>query len=159
MRAALIASLTLIAVAALDVPARTDGSGGVTPSAVYRNGSGVNPRILARRRPPVIGGFITLTLDCSNYPPVVGTTNSMAVIRLHESGHPGLPTRVGEVLVDLRSRAIHSFSTFQFGTINTFNLQIPNDPRLCGLNATVQGMCVGSFSAQLSNAFDMVIGG
>jgi len=153
MRSTLLAS-ALFLVLAVPSLVHAWSPNGVTPSVTRRNGSGVNPILLRHQREPAIGDIFVLKIDCSTFPDPFG----MAYISMNASGIAGLPTRYGELLVDLTSPQYVFIASIQFGTINSYQLQLPNDPVLCGTTATAQGWCQGNGVIQLTNALDIVVG-
>ncbi len=130
---------------------------GQPPDRTWRNGIRVNPNILASRRDPVIGSQFFVILDCSSYSPGI-TGLGLAHVIVQANDHVGILTPYGELLFDPAGQRIELRTQWQFGTINEFWFTLPNDTNLCGIEFVIQGACQGT-RTQLSNAWDMTIGG
>jgi len=142
---------------------RDDGTG-VTTGAAYiyfpaiqagnisRNGSGINALRLTGASAPVLGGQWASDLDCS------GHTPALAILELYSGASRGLVLRGGEVLVDLSSPFLTRVLSAHNGGNVQFSLPVPNDPALCGLAASAQGIVLGAPGYELSNALDLTVG-
>ena len=131
-----------------------------TASMQGRDGSGVNPHSLSSVSLPVLGSAWMATLDCTDQ------GSGLAVLEIRRRASSGPITPFGEVLVSgpVLERVVRAHP----GAVCTLDWAIPFDLALCGLEAHVQGACVGTSPAlhpklrgrriALSNAIDLVLG-
>jgi len=122
-----------------------------------RNGGGSNPSNLNAFNPPVLGTTFRLELDCTVAVPPL---NGLAFLQGRVSTTAGVMTRGGELLLDLSSpRISRQIEVGDNGLVLTPTWSIPpNDPSLCGLPISFQGLCAGGGMLQLSNAIDVRVG-
>lgn len=125
-------------------------SGTCTPAAsTPRNGSGMNPSTLTGSAPR-LGLDWQTSLDCSAHAP------GIAGLYVYQLPANGTPTAFGELLISGAPYA--RFVQAHTGTSVGFVEPLPTDIGLCGLTATVQGVCLGTPGPRLSNAIDVVLG-
>jgi hypothetical protein len=126
-------------------------------SMSVRNGGGGNPTNLLGNHPPILGTSFILNLDCTS---VVSPQNGLALLQGRLSTTAGITTRAGELLINLSSpRLFRQIETGTSGISMIARVDIPpNDPSLCGLPISFQGLCAGGGMLQLSNAIDVRLG-
>ncbi len=131
------------------------GSAGSVPSpaARVRNGSGVNALRLHAAETPRLGRTWSVDLDCGQHSP------GLAVVIGTGAAASGSVTRAGELLIELSgsSRLLLALGSHGGGEV-TFDLRLPDDPQLLGLEASLQAVCLGAPGPELSNALDIVLG-
>ena len=126
---------------------------GAGASATFRNG-GSNPASLTASV-PVLGSQQTFTVDLG------GTTGHASAVVVGYLTPTNFMLPGGQVV--LANGADPGGELFGFGMtpgpLATFQIQVPNDSRLCGTFLVAQGVHVGGIQPfQLSNAMDLVLG-
>jgi hypothetical protein len=126
-------------------------------AASSRNGGGANPTNLSANHAPILSTSFIMTLDCTG---VVPPQNGFALLQGRLSTTAGVKTRAGELLINLSSpRLFRQIETGTSGITMIARVDIPpNDPSLCGLPISFQGLCGGGGMLQLSNAIDTRLG-
>ena len=122
-------------------------------ATVYvRNGSGVNPLILASLSAPSVGGTWSVRVDGTGLAGVRTTllarTRGLAT---------GLPRPSGELLLDPSSPLLLHRLQASTGGFDDFALGIPGDPALLGLTFHVQALVHGATN-RLTNALEVHLG-
>ncbi|HED65378.1 MAG TPA: hypothetical protein ENJ09_07470 [Planctomycetes bacterium] len=122
------------------------------PVTAVRNGSGVNPICLANGTAPAIGTVWSYSVD-----PTVVPGGDYSVVRAQLPG-PGITTSLGEILLDLSSRAL--FTTIRSGAApHQHSIRIPANVELAGLQASIQAVVgVNGLLMQACNAIDFTVG-
>jgi hypothetical protein len=116
-----------------------------------RNGSGLNPQILAQASAPVFGAPWSVTLDCT------GHASGVAAVWGYDRASAGTFLPYGEVLV-AGNRVFELLQPHASGPV-TFTPNLPPPViALIDLPISVQGACSGAPLARLSNALDVLIG-
>jgi FG-GAP repeat protein len=124
-----------------------------------RNGSGLNPRILSSGSWPELGRTWNATLDCSS----VGSGFAVLELRARATSHGFTPH--GEVLVS--GSLFDCLRRPYVGGPSVFDVSVPLELSLLGLDVHVQGSCRGAAAfvgktrtaeGRLSNALDLVLG-
>ncbi|HET6202308.1 MAG TPA: phytase, partial [Planctomycetota bacterium] len=128
-------------------------TGCATAGSTFRNGTGVNPSILANLQAPVLGSVWSSSLDCAGHSP------GSALLFCFSAPWSGLVLPVGEVLVDLSSAYLFTLSAPHTGNVVTFSAPVPPNLLLCGVHLSLQGVVLGAPGPTLSNAIDLVLGG
>jgi len=118
----------------------------------YRTGSGANDFLFINQTVPALGDDWRTNLNCIAHAP------GFAVIFAFSGQGFGLIVSAGEILVDLASPMLLSSIAMHFGGVVSFSIQVPFDSSLCGLTASVQGLCLGAPGPSLSNAIDIQLG-
>lgn len=137
-----------------------DGIGSATeflwsPATAIERTAGSNPSSLTVDAPPVIGTTPTVSLDLG------GTTGHALGGLVGYAGPLTFPLSGGQViLVDLTNPAGELLAQPVLpGPTANWSLALPDDPALCGLAISAQGIHVGGVQPfALSNALDFVLG-
>jgi hypothetical protein len=118
----------------------------------FRNGTGVNPAVLASVEDPRLGTTWTARLDTSGIPgaTVVGIAGHASPLE------PGLPTVYGELLV--RGPRIFGITQPSSGGADDFLVAIPADLSLACTTVHVQGFVQTAAGIRLTNALAVQIG-
>ena len=132
-------------------PGSGTGSCTTVASATLRSGS--NPSLLANLTLPKLGSPWNFELNCTGQP-----SSGVAMVFGYARSSPGVNTASGRLLVDLTSPRLFLLQANHGGGKSAFSLATPVDISFCGLTLTVQGACATPARAQLSTAFDVVLG-
>lgn len=124
----------------------------IDASVTSANGTGINPPNLTSANLPVIGTQWTAFTSSAGYP----GTQLAFLFGVGDSLAP-LPTRFGELLIDLASQPIIESISSIVARKATHSVWIPNDPGLVGLDVHCQSALVGP-SIALCNALDLILG-
>jgi myo-inositol-hexaphosphate 3-phosphohydrolase len=135
----------------IDPPDDVGGTACLQASARVRNGGSVNPLVL-QAGPPRLGQPWSSTLDCTGHGPGNG------VLFGYSRAATGPTVLAGELLVDLASPRFFLLLQPHAGGAVSFQIQVPPESGLCGLAASVQGLCTGAPADRLSNAVDLRFG-
>ena len=124
----------------------------ITASAVLRNDAGgLNPVVYTALNAPMPG----LTYDAT-----IDTTVQSGAAGAFLVGYASpleLPTSFGVVLVNLADPSGILLNEIGLGPLASYSVAIPNDPTLCGLTLSTQGVIFGG-GVSLTNAYDLVVG-
>ncbi|MDF1800854.1 MAG: integrin alpha [Planctomycetota bacterium] len=129
------------------------GSGSPTNPALgsITNGSGINPMCFTSQ-PPVLGQPWVSTIDTS-----VDASALASSIAVYATSSSGIFLPSGELLVDLSSPLLFLASAPVLGPTTTYTAPIPALTALVGLQATAQGLVIGT-NWTLCNAYTMTFG-
>ena len=116
-----------------------------------RNGSGTNPVLFTTTDLPVLGTTFDVEIDAGS----VGSSGLTFVIG-YSAPLAGLPTGVGELLIDVTADFQVLDATVAIGGTASHALAIPNDLALLDLFVYTQGFV--NNPATLTNALDLVLG-
>jgi PKD repeat protein len=123
---------------------------GTRGSAVFRNGSGVNPAIYGVSA-TVLGGSWNADFDLTDFP-----MTTFTFVITYAAGVPGIDHRFGELLVDLGS-TLYFISISASGIPHTQN--VPNNLSFLGLTGHSQGLLyAGGVFTKFTNAAELKIG-
>ena len=120
-------------------------------ASAVRNGSGLNPEILAQSGEPRIGGLWRLDLDCGGHAP------GLAYYLFSSRPLAGAPTGAGELLVDPAGLML-LLGRDHAGNVARQFVGLPVDLSLVNRVVHVQGACSGAPGLALSNALDVQVG-
>jgi len=118
-------------------------------TAVFRNGSGLNPALFSAS-PAVIGGSFTLGIDGAARP-----SATLAIVIGRQQPLSVLPLGGGEILVG--GKKLFSLVLPLQGQASSLTLPMPDDPALVGLPASTQAVLFGG-GIVLTNAYDLRLG-
>ncbi len=124
-----------------------------TNGMVGRNGSGSNPAWYSSTRPAAIAGCWSAEVDATTEP-----TATLGVVVLCDASTPPLPSKWGEILVDLGGLLCQRLRTVDVDGIARFSEAIPNEPTLAGRIVYTQAALLIPGDTQLTNAIDYLIG-
>jgi hypothetical protein len=99
--------------------------------------------------PPVLGGFLHASVD------LAGSGNSAAVVFVSLSPVT-VPLGSGQTLLASLDNA--TFLETRGGPLATWDVRVPNDPRLAGARVTTQAVQIGGAGLHYTNAMDLVLG-
>lgn len=116
-----------------------------------RNGSGVNPAVLLSSDAPVVGTTWIGQVDLG----ALGSTGLTTLVA-YDRDLPGLPSGLGEVLVDPTSDLVLVDTAVEFGGLATHSLQVPFLLSIAGTTLALQAYAVEA--GVLTNALDLVLG-
>ncbi|MAB79772.1 MAG: hypothetical protein CMJ89_10515 [Planctomycetes bacterium] len=123
---------------------------GTRASAVFRNGSGVNPAIYGASS-TVFGGSWNADFDLTDFP-----TTTFTFVITYAAGVPGINTSLGELLIDLSS---NQFFVSVAPAASPHTQNVPANVNLIGLTGHSQGLLFGGgLGTQLTNAAELKIG-
>lgn len=118
--------------------------------AFSRNGIGVNAPCLSSANDPVLGTTWNARIDGTAQP-----FAAQAILAIRDGASPGVLRPYGEVL--LAGNALFSFSKPHVDGPIAFDLPIPGDAALAGVQVHSQGILFGG-GIQLCNALDLTLG-
>ena len=123
-------------------------------SALFRNGSGVNPPVYTCD-PPVPGVLWTAEVDRTA---LEGAFAS--VISIYPAPHPtGQASPYGEILFDLLNPALQAFTQADAGDLDVYQFPFPNDMSLVGVTGYSQALLIAPGNNYLfANAVDLTPG-
>ena len=125
---------------------------GFLATITARNGTGVNPSVLTADRRPSFGAVVELAVDA----PSIGGTGPVSLVVVAQA-QVGLPTAFGELLVDPTSVGYFAGIVTASG-LATFDVAVPNDASLLGVEAFAQAAVRTATTWRLTNALDAVLG-
>jgi len=127
-------------------------TGCTTASAAPRNGSGTNPMSLANVSGPIVGSEWMMSIDGSNH------AASSYLLYIANEPNPGLPTSLGELLVQPSGGFPLIVSGSHQGGPTSHTLDVPELPTLCGREVSAQALILGAPGPRFSNALDVTLG-
>ena len=120
--------------------------------AFVRNGTGVNPLLLASVTPPAIGTNWLASID----PTLVGGVQFSGIRVQTAALQPGVLVPAGEILIG--GAVLAGVIQPSNGVLDTFPFGIPNDLALLGLEVHAQGFVRSVSGFRLGNALRVLVG-